>query len=129
MTEKSKGRKNFIKRCKLFIRTDSTTEATLGLMYDLRSRVEHQADWDDLFPDANESERLHRANQITRQAEALARTAYHVLLRNESLVSLFERSDVIKALWTSDDFSRLNVPEEIKVDLAAIPPSAPSKFL
>jgi hypothetical protein len=129
MTEKSKGRKNFIKRCQLFIRTDSTTEATLGLMYDLRSRVEHQADWDDLFPDANESDRLCQANQITRQAEALARTVYYVILRDESLVSLFERTDVIKALWTSDNFNRLNVPEEKKVDLAAILPPAASKFL
>jgi len=129
MTEKSKGRKNFIKRCQLFIRTDSTTEATLGLMYDLRSRVEHQADWDDLFPGTDESERLHRANHITRQAEALARTAYHMILRDESLVSLFGRSEVIRALWASDDFSRLSVPEEKKVDLCAIPPSARSQFL
>ncbi|MEW6248797.1 MAG: hypothetical protein AB1555_19105 [Nitrospirota bacterium] len=129
MTEKSKGRRNFIKRCKLFVRTDSNTEATLGLMYDLRSRVEHQADWDDLFPGANESERLCQANQITRQAEVLARTVYHVILRDESLFSLFGRSEVIRALWASDDFSHLSVPEEKKVDLCAIPPSARSQFL
>jgi hypothetical protein len=121
MTEKGKGKAQFVNRCRHFTRSDSAVDATLGLMYDLRGRVEHQADWDDLFPGANPVDRLRHANRLTRQAEALARTAFHVVLRDDSLLNLFENTESIKAVWSSKDSGSLNVPEERKVDLDAIP--------
>ena len=121
MTEKGRGRKQFVDRCRSFARVDSTLDETLGLMYDLRSRVEHQADWDDLFPGANQEDRLRHANLVTRQAEALARTALHVILQDQSLINLFQKTEAIMAMWASKDFSYLSVHEENRVDLAAIP--------
>lgn len=120
MTEKGKGKKQFVARCHSFAKSNSTLGETLGLMYDLRSRVEHQADWDDLFPGLFLNDRLRNANRVTRQAEALARAAFHIILRNESLVNLYQDMKSIKEVWISNAPSHHSIPEELKVDLAAI---------
>lgn len=119
MTDKSRGRKSFIQRCRLFLHLKPMSDVTLGLMYDLRSRVEHQSDWYDLFSGAIDSERSVQASLITKQAEMLARAAYQVVLMDEDLLSLFENTDVIKTIWTSGDLDRFHVDEELKVDLSS----------
>jgi hypothetical protein len=121
MTEKGSGRKQFLTRCRCFARADSTLGETLGLMYDLRGRVEHQADWEDLFPGANQEDRLLHANRVTRQAEALARTALHVILQDQTFINIFRNTETIVAMWASRHSSFLSVQEDKKVDLAAIP--------
>jgi hypothetical protein len=127
MTEKGQGKVQFLKRCKVFIKATSTTDSVLRVMYELRGRVEHQSDWDDLFPNADENGRLHQANEITRQAEAIARTAYHIILRHESLLSLFENTETIKAVWASSDRDGMLIPDENKIDLSMI--STPSMVI
>ena len=127
MTEKGHGKVQFLKRCKLFIKPTSTTDSVLRVMYELRGRVEHQSDWDDLFPNADENARLHQANEITRQAEAVARTAYHIILRHENLLALFENTETIKAVWASSDYGGMLIPDEKKIDLSAI--STPSMMI
>ncbi len=124
MTEKGKGRTQFVQRCRLFAKAEAETGAILKLMYDLRSRVEYQTDWNDLFPDFSEIERLRRANQITRQAEALARATYRAVLLESSFLYVFEETHAVKEAWERRAFDSLNLSEEKKADLAAIAPPA-----
>lgn len=124
MTEKGKGRTQFVQRCRLFAKTEPETDSILGLMYDLRSRVEHQTDWTDLFPEASEFDRLLRANQITRQAEALARAAYRAVLLESSFLSVFEKTDAVKNYWALKTFDTLHLAEEKQANLGAISPPA-----
>ena len=121
MTEKGKGKKQFKRRCRTFILCDSEFEQVLDSMYELRGRVEHLTDWDDLFPKANPQERLSAANRRTRQAEALSRHVHKEILKTPALLSLFQSSQSLIDFWRLPDDEKARLWPN-KFDLDSVDP-------
>ena len=103
MTEKGKGAKQFKSRCCTFALNEPQLEQGLNSIYELRGRIEHLTDWDDLFPTANFQDRLSAANRRTRQAEALSRHVYHEILKTPALLSIFKDTQTITDFWRLPD--------------------------
>lgn len=99
MTERGKGAKQFRGRCRAFALCRPQLEQVFDSMYELRGRVEHLADWDDLFQEANAQDRLSAANRRARQAEALSRHVYHEILKTPTLLNIFEGTQSITDFW------------------------------
>lgn|GEM_PF-4422809 len=121
ITEKGKGKKQFKDRCRTFTLPDPRLEQVLDSMYELRGRVEHLTDWDDLFPKANTEGRLKAANHRTRQAEALSRHVYKEILMTPTLLSIFRDTQPLINFWKlSDDQTARLWPN--KLDLNSVSP-------
>jgi hypothetical protein len=99
MTEKGKGKRQFKDRCRTFTLCDPELGQVLDSMYELRGRVEHLTDWDDLFPKATAQDRVSAANHRTRQAEALSRHVYKEILTSPILLNFFEGTQSIVGFW------------------------------
>lgn len=103
MSERGKGAKQFKHRCRTFAQNEPQLEQVLDSMYELRGRVEHLTDWDDLFPETDAQGRLNAANRRTRQAEALSRHVYHEILKTPTLLSIFESPQSLSDFWRLPD--------------------------
>lgn len=122
MSEKGEGKKQFRSRCsRTFTIHNSKTHQVLDTIYELRGRVEHLTDWDDIFPKQSEQERIKLTNQSTRQAEALARHTFHKILTSPSLLQHFKTNDLIKTFWNLGDEEIEKVwPKKERFDLESV---------
>lgn len=120
MTEKGKGAKQFKHRCRTFVQNSSQSGQVLESMYELRGRVEHLTDWNDLFPEATAQGRLSATNRRTRQAEELSRHIYREVLTVPTLLSIFDDVDSIADFWRLADHQKaLLWPNKFDVESVA----------
>jgi hypothetical protein len=117
MTERGKGKKQFKHRCRTFTLCTPELEQVLDSMYELRGRVEHLTDWDDLFPNANGQDRLSAANRRTRQAEALSRHVYKEILKTPTLLRISEGTQSLIDFWRLSDEKKARLwPNKFDLD-------------
>lgn len=102
LPSKGKTKEQFKKRCQLFTHESPSAAFALGEAYELRSRVEHLRDWDDILPAVVEDKRHEVFSYRVRQLEALARFAYARILTTPSLLAHFESSLSLAKFWGKD---------------------------
>jgi hypothetical protein len=90
--------RQFARRCQAFA-TGKGVGALLKEIYDLRCRVEHLHEFDDVYPDISRDDRHELLGLRARQAEAMARHAYQRVLLDPALTSLYKDELSIEALW------------------------------
>ena len=117
---KGATKKHFKERCRLFAGEAPAAASVLGEAYELRSRVEHLRDWDDVLPAATEDERHEEFSHRARQLEALARFAYARIFTTPTLLVHFENTQALEKLWETDsDARRVLWGEQLDITLVS----------
>ncbi|NLE25805.1 MAG: hypothetical protein GX625_10790 [Clostridiaceae bacterium] len=104
--EIGKTEKQFVKRCKDFVRNDSKVECDLKEIYRTRSAIEHLHDPHNLYPSLSYEESSNTIDTRILQADKLARFILSSILLNASLLSFFEDDNKTDLFWGLSDEER-----------------------
>jgi len=118
MAEPGKSKAQFRHRCQTFaVSSSHPVNEILDNFYEMRSRVEHLGDLDDVFPGLNESERDKLAHYRVRQVEAMARHVYLQILTNSSLREHYATRETLINFWKLKDDKRIRLwPRRFDLD-------------
>lgn len=104
--EIGKTKRQFINRCRTFIKCDQDTDRFLEEIYDIRSDIEHLHSLRSSIQKFHKNQAEDYLQLRSRQIEHLARDTYKFILNNQDILEIFRNDESINSYWHTSDNDR-----------------------
>jgi hypothetical protein len=102
----NRTKRDFMHRCQVFCLPSEPARQLLGKLYELRSRVEHLTEWNDLFSGEDKERQIMIQERMARQVEELARHTFTQILVLPGVLQHFETQQRLNDFWKLRDDER-----------------------